>query len=99
MFARMTAIAALAAAPAFAGDATVCRDFAAIAYSGAMDGTDMDSIPDGIVEMFTARDVSSEADARLVSAAYLAGYSQGLIFIDPAEAAAQFFSACVSEGV
>lgn len=97
---RLTALAAILAAPAFAGDADMCRSFAVIAYNGAVDGMNMAPLIDGIDEAITVSGNGGDLMAeRLTAATYLSGYSQGLIFIDPAETAAEFFAGCVAEGV
>lgn len=97
---RATALAAMLAAPAFAGDADLCRSFAVIAYNGAVDGMNMAPLIDGIDEAITVSGAGGDLmDERLTAATYLSGYSQGLIFKDPAEFAARFFATCIAEGV
>lgn len=96
----LTALAAMLAEPAFAGDADMCRSFAVIAYNGAVDGMTMEPLIDGVEEAITGAGASGDLLAeRITAGAYLVGYSQGLMFIDPAETASEFFAGCVSEGV
>lgn len=97
---RLTTLAAMLAAPAFAGDADMCRSFAVIAYNGAVDGMNMAPLIDGVDEAITFSGAGGSLTAeRAIASAYLAGYSQGLVFIDPAETASEFFAGCISEGV
>lgn len=96
------ASAALIASAVAAGASTAdsCRDLAEIVYSGVIDGLKMAPLLDGVDEAMTAADTGGDIEAeRLIGGAYLSGYSAGLVYIDPAEHAENFFTACVSEGV
>lgn len=96
---RAALIAMIAAGPAMAAKPDLCAALTEIAQTGAIDGWNMSSIPDGLDAIWTATQVSSDGEARNISAAYLHGYAAGLAFTDPAEFAAVFYSACMSEGV
>lgn len=96
---RAALITMIAAGPAMAVKPDICAALTEVAMTGAIDGWNMASIPDGLDAIWTATQVNSDGEARAISAAYLHGYAGGLVFTDPDEFAEAFFSACVSEGV
>lgn len=96
---RAALIAMIAAGPAMAAKPDLCAALTEVAMTGAIDGWNMASIPDGLDAIWTETKVSSDGEARAISAAYLHGYAGGLVFTDPEEFAEAFYSACMSEAL
>ncbi|MDK8874374.1 hypothetical protein [Paracoccus sp. SSJ] len=99
---RALIILALSAAPASANTAleTVCRDVAAVVYRGVEDGRSLSSFETGAEWAVDYVPTKPQSDERkMLLAAYMAGYSQGLIGGDSFATAADFFNTCISEAL
>lgn len=101
---RAAALAAIIAAPAPSVEAfdevAFCESLARAVYNGAVDGLQMAPLIDGVEEALIGANAAGDLEAeRAAASAYLIGYSSGLVYLDPAERAEEYFTLCVSEGV
>lgn len=98
---RILAIAALSlmAGPASADSASeaFCRDMAAVVYQGTVDGYGDKDFAASLVKATVTID-RNPVIRRVAIASYMLGYASGLMFEEPAVAAANFYNGCISEG-
>lgn len=97
----LTLVAMAFAAPvAASSDAEFCREYAELTYMGTEDGEIMAPIIDGADEAILRVNAQGHPILeRVALGAYLAGYASGLMLVEPADAAFEFFTGCMEEPV